>query len=65
MQNSLFCVIKETRTEALLGGGGRRMDVPRQNFNPCHVAISEGSHVAVGISWNIGMSLLELRLILL
>ena len=35
--------------EALLGGGGG-LYVPRLNFKPFHVAISEGSHVAVGIS---------------
>ena len=33
--------------EALLGGG---MHVPRLNFKSCHVAISEGPYVAVGIS---------------
>ena len=35
--------------ETLLGGGGVLM-VPCLNFKPLHVAISEGSHVAVGIS---------------
>ena len=34
--------------EALLGTEG--LYVPRLNFKPFHVAISEGSHVAVGIS---------------
>ena len=28
------------------------MDVPRLNFKPCHVAILEGSPVAVGIMFN-------------
>ena len=36
-------------TEAVLAGGGGGY-VPRLNFKPFHVAISEGSHVAVGIS---------------
>ena len=31
-------------------GGGGGLCVPRLNFKPFHVAISEGSHVAVGIS---------------
>ena len=34
---------------ALLGGGGV-LYVPCLNSKPFHVAISEGSHVAVGIS---------------
>ena len=34
--------------EALLGTEG--LNVPRLNFKPFHVAISEGSHIAVGIS---------------
>ena len=33
--------------EALLGEG---IDVPRMNFKLCHVAILEGSDVAVAIS---------------
>ena len=37
--------------EALFGGGGGGgVYVPRLNFKPFHVAFSEGSHVAVGIS---------------
>ena len=39
------------------------MDVPRLNFNPCHVAILEGSHVAA-MSRNVGMSLSEFCLII-
>ena len=31
-------------------GGGGGLYVPRLNFKPFHFAISEGSHVAVGIS---------------
>ena len=38
--------------EALLerGGGGGGVHVPHLNFKSCHVAISEGPYVAVGIS---------------
>ena len=37
--------------EALLGGGGKGgLYVPRLNFKPFHVAISEGSHVTLRIS---------------
>ena len=32
------------------GGGGGGMHVPRINFKSCHVEISEGPYVAVGIS---------------
>ena len=46
------------------GGGGGGMDVPGLNFKPYHVTILEGSCVAVTISWNIGMSLSELCLII-
>ena len=36
--------------EALLGrGGGGGLYVPRLSFIPFHLAILEGSHVAVGI----------------
>ena len=31
------------------GGGPAGMHVPRLNFKPCHVAISEGLHVTVGM----------------
>ena len=31
-------------------GGERGVSVPRLSFIPFHVAVSEGSHVAVGIS---------------
>ena len=40
-------VLRPLNNEALLGGG---LYVPRLNFKRSHVTISEGSHVAVGIS---------------
>ena len=42
-----FRKLATEESEALLGAG---LYVPRLNFKPFHITISEGLHVAVGIS---------------
>ena len=46
LYNYMYMYAAKLSDEALLGG----LYVPHLNFKPFHIAISEGSHVAVGIS---------------
>ena len=49
VSNLILAEIRSHNRGPVRGGGGG-LYVPPLNFKPFHVAISEGSHVAVGIS---------------